>query len=66
MPRTAPQPGDRVAQCSAVLRPSGGAEGRPVAQNSAAEPMRPEVRAEIYGLPMQVLRENGEAVAVPA
>ncbi|WP_139218131.1 hypothetical protein [Paracoccus aminovorans] len=66
MPRTAPRRGNRTARCPAVLQPSGGAEGRPVAQNSAAEPMRPEVRAEIYGLPMQVLRENGEAVAVPA
>ena len=41
--------------------------GRLVMQGTTAALMRPEVLAEIYGLPMQVLRrENGEAVAVPA
>lgn len=41
--------------------------GRLVMQGTTAALMRPEVLAEIYGLPMQVLRrENGEAVAFPA
>ncbi|WP_134680331.1 ABC transporter ATP-binding protein [Paracoccus ravus] len=41
--------------------------GRLALQGSPADLMRPEALAQVYGLPMQVLRcENGTPVAIPA